>query len=313
MAYLGIVLFLLVGPALALLGVIKPSLFHRGGWRPGRLKLLGIGVGVAVGGFVLMGVNIDQLRPKPTTAQDAPVPGSPASTAAANPTPAPTPAAAVQEPAKPAIPDDTLAAYCTYTQRSAEVRKEGERRFADITKADEWVGVEVKKLSAQLAEDVGIGLSVLLAHAAENRWEQKCTAMHAGKPLLDAAEVTAATASDATAARNALEGYYVFRLNSERYPLFDRNEYSAIRCSDEVVEQRRFIGCQPISLSKRGMMGVYIVGRSGDGSVQIAPVNGTAMTHIREMPHLKAGETELPVTAYVGPAVDIPRVIQSLD
>lgn len=358
MAYLGIVLFLLVGPVLALLGLVRPSLFHRGGWKPGRLKLLGIGVGVSVGGLVLFGVNSDQLQPKEpssassTTAKDAPTLPTKAAEVATSPVQAAPPAATVDPgaepsaavkvndtsppPAKPApvtvskpaieVPAGAVAKYCATEAKKVAIIRESDRLFPPLPasaglnavqeqerKSEEWRAAQYAPLNNELEAALGLDRNKVLYLATEHQWNLKCRAIEAGRPFLDTAETLAATASDATSAKNALEGYYVFRLNSERYPLFDRNQYSAIRCSEELIGRSRFVGCQPISLSKRGLLGVYVVGRAGNGAVQIAPVNGTAMTHIADMPHLKVGETEMPIAAYVGPAVDIPSVIKALE
>ncbi len=210
------------------------------------------------------------------------------------------------------VTEAALPAYCEYERRSLEITRESQKRFTDIAKADEWAEAEVRKLNKPLEEQTGVSFYALLAHAIKNRWKIKCNAMNASKPMLDGTAAAAATSADVSRAKDLLESYYLFRLNSDEYPLFEKGRYSAIRCTWETVASTRFVGCQPISFSERGSMGVYAVGKSPDGSDLIAPINGKAMTHIEGMPQLKQGEQEVTVASYTGSQVDIPAVLQQL-
>lgn len=210
------------------------------------------------------------------------------------------------------VTEAALPAYCEYERQSLEITRESQKRFMDIAKADEWAETEVRKLNKPLEAETGVSFYALLAHAIKNKWKLKCNAMHTGGPTIDGSAVAAATSADAKTAKDALESYYVFRLNSANYPLFDRSRFNAIRCGWETVESARLVGCQAIGVGARDLMGLYAVGRAPNGDALIAPVNGTAMTHIKGMPHLTAGATKLPVAAYAGPSIDIPAALSEL-
>ena len=211
------------------------------------------------------------------------------------------------------VTEAALPAYCEYERQSLEIKRESQKRFTDIAKADEWAETEVRKLNKPLEKQTGVSFYALLAHAIENRWKIKCNAMHTGGPTIDGPAVAAAKSADAKTAKDALESYYVFRLNSANYPLFDRGRFNAIRCGWETMEGARLVGCQAMGVGVRDLMGLYTVGRASNGDVLIAPVNGTAMTHIKGMPHLTAGATKLPVAAYAGPSIDIPAALRELE
>ncbi len=211
------------------------------------------------------------------------------------------------------VTEAALPAYCEYERQSLEITRESQRRFTDIAKADEWAEAEVRKLNKPLEEQTGVSFYALLAHAIENRWKIKCNAMHTGGPAISGSAVAAATSADAKTAKGALESYYAFRLNSTNYPLFDRGRFNAIRCGWETVEGARLVGCQAMGVGARDLMGLYAVGRALNVDLLIAPVNGTAMTHIKGMPHLTAGANKLPVAAYAGPSIDIPAALSKLE
>ncbi|MEQ8585600.1 MAG: hypothetical protein RLO01_06360 [Thalassobaculaceae bacterium] len=323
-------LLLAIGLLVAVVGLIRPSLFGRKGQVPKRRDLFFMGVGAAAIGFVIVGVTAE--RPvgsdvqkaeadKPAGTKTAATGSQIAAEGATKAKPVPTAAS------KPAIevPEGAMAKYCANEAKTVSVLRQSEKKFPPLSasaskdaildqarKASEWEEEQLKPLREELVAELGLDWNRIIYLATEHRWNLKCRAIEAGKPFLDTAEATSATRSDASSARDLLESYYVFRLNSDEHPLFGKGRYNAIRCTWDTVASTRFVGCQPISLSERGSMGVYAVGKNPDGSVLIAPINGTAMTHIEGMPQLKQGEQQVTVASYTGSQVDIPAVLKEL-
>ena len=184
-------------------------------------------------------------------------------------------------------------------------------RFPDPDEANNWYIKEFRKLVAVLSMSLDAEYEVILTHATEHEWDQRCNAYTENEIIISGTDSLRLSESDAETLEELLEAYYVFRLHSEKYPLFDRNKFSSIRCEISAIDDRWFGGCQPQSFGERGYMGVYVLGKSATGALLAAPVNGTAKAHIEGMPQISLEDDEVTIGVFFD-TVDIASVLEKL-
>lgn len=122
-------------------------------------------------------------------------------------------------------------------------------------------------------------------------------------PLKPKAEVE----PDTQAAVDALTLLLIKRLQSQ-------GSSSATRCTTEIVKGRHFVGCYAHSIGAQGNTALFLIARSGSDKTSVSPINGTAMSQVRNqtsIPTVDGGS--LPVASYQGPSIDIPAVLKQFD
>lgn len=176
--------------------------------------------------------------------------------------------------------------YCEWVDKAFELSKQRGVEFDENNSESsrEKIYEKFELLQAELLTKTSSALSMenwefsQLANTAH--WDFHCRAYEKGWKVITLVEAQAANRSDAKEASDSLTAFYLQNLNDGTSYFFDPSRYSAAHCHWDNFDEMRFVGCQLRSFSGSSGWDVFLVARSNDGKLLIAPVSGKARQHL---------------------------------
>jgi hypothetical protein len=158
-----------------------------------------------------------------------------------------------------------------------------------------------------LEADLGLPDDQIQYLATKHQWDLKCRALETGRPFLSQEQAASATQSDADKAERALTLFYL------NHPTL-KGSNSATRCTGKVIDGNHFVACYLLSIGSRSSKALFLVGKSPDDEVIVAPINGTAMGLVEKTATISTVDNKrLPIATYVGPNLDISAILKQFN
>jgi hypothetical protein len=182
--------------------------------------------------------------------------------------------------------ENAVRKYCAWVDQSFDLSKQREIEFEANNsesyreKIYEKFELLQTELLSKTSSSLGIKNWEFIQLANTAYWDFHCRAYEKGWSVITSEQALAANRSDAKEASNSLTAFYLQNLNDGTSYFFDPSRYSAAHCHWENFGEMRFVGCQLRSFSGSSGWDVFLVARSNDGKLLIAPVSGKARQHL---------------------------------
>ncbi len=182
--------------------------------------------------------------------------------------------------------ENAIRQYCEWVNKSFELSKLRDIQFEangsekEQAKVHENYETRQRKLLTETASALGMENWEFSQLANTAHWDFHCRAYENGWNVITTEQALAATRSDAKAASDSLTAFYLKNLNDSTSYFFDPSRYSTAHCHWDNFDGKRFVGCQLRSFSGSSRWDVFLVARSNDGKLLIAPVSGKARQHL---------------------------------